>query len=49
MINKTGIPKCSEAANGALFLNTFCYRKPPLAASHYFAKFSGKLLYESVL
>ena len=49
MFYKTGIPKCSEAANGALFLSTFCYRKPPLAASHCFAKFTGKQLYESVL
>ena len=31
-----------------MFLSTFCYRTPPLAASQYFAKFTGKYFCESV-
>ena len=41
MFYKIGTPKYSEAANGdtlweKVFLNTFCHRAPPLAASQYF-------------
>ena len=52
MFYRIGIPKYSEAANGGalcekMFLNTFCYITSPLAASQYFAKFTGKYLCES--
>ena len=46
MFYKVGVPKYSQAA---IELNTFCYRAPPLPASQYFAKFTEKHLFESVL